>query len=119
MSEQLPGGVAVGLNDLLGLVAPLEWTAPAKPNSECHYDHVIAETPFGRFLITWKSWKDYDSPTIDETPWGDYFGVGADVNDAKAMAEAEYQQRVLACLKPNDGAKAASAASPATEGSEP
>lgn len=104
MDEQKPEGQNVGSNALLGLVAPLEWTAPAKPNGECHYDHVIAETPFGRILITWKSWKNYDSPTIDESPWGG-FGVGYDVEDAKAIAEREYQRRVLACLQPNAGAQ--------------
>lgn len=104
MSTQATPGLGVGSNALLGkLIAPLKWSDPAKPSSECYYDHVIAETPFGRFLITWKSWKDCDAPTIDETPWGDYFGVGADVDDAKTMAEAEYQKRILACLQPNAG----------------
>lgn len=87
--------------DLLGMMLPLVWTAPAKPNSQCRYDHVIAETPFGRFLITWKSWKAWDSPTIDETPWGDFFGVGANLEAAQGMAECEYQNRLLACFLPN------------------
>ena len=35
------------------------------------YDHSILETPFGRFLITWKSWKDCPSFDVDESPLKD------------------------------------------------
>lgn len=75
-------------------VKPLRWSEPAKPNSECSYDHVIAETPFGRILITWKSWKDFDSPTIDESPWG-FGGCGHDVAHAKEIAQAAYSRLIL------------------------
>lgn len=71
----------------------LEWSAPQKPNETIRYDHVIAHTPFGRFLITWKGWKENDTPSIDETPWGEPWGVGSDLEDAKAIAEAEFKKR--------------------------
>jgi len=35
------------------------------------YDHSILNTPFGRFLITWKSWKEYPSFDVDEWPFAD------------------------------------------------
>jgi hypothetical protein len=38
-------------------IKPLIWTDEQKSNDEISYNHVIAETPFGRFLITWKGWK--------------------------------------------------------------
>ncbi len=81
-------------------IKPLKWTEPQQPNDEVCYNHVIAQTPFGRFLITWKGWKKYDSPTIDETPWGDFGGAESDVETAKALAETEYFKRVGDCLAP-------------------
>lgn len=70
--------------------ARLEWSAEMNPNSECGYNHVTAQTPFGRILITWKGWKDYPSPTVDEHPVEGYFYVGHDVKDAKENAESAY-----------------------------
>lgn len=81
-------------------IKPLEWTEPMQPNDECCYNHVTAQTPFGRFLITWKGWKEYDSPTIDETPWGEFGVAELDLQTAKAFAEAEYLKRVGDCLAP-------------------
>lgn len=77
---------------------PLVWSEPLRSTEEVRYNHVIAETPFGRFLITWKGWKEHDSPTIDETPWGDFGGVGCDVEDAKAIAEKAYLERLAQCV---------------------
>ncbi|WP_425401214.1 hypothetical protein [Algiphilus sp.] len=80
-------------------VKPLEWTEPQQPNDEFSYNHVTAQTPFGRFVITWKGWKEHDNPTIDETPWGDFGGVGCDLMGAKTIAEAEYTKRVVNALQ--------------------
>lgn len=46
----------------------LVWSENFKPNNVCSYDHCIADTPFGQFLISWKSWKDYPGFSIDEAP---------------------------------------------------
>ena len=73
--------------------APIEWSNHRQSNDEIPYDHVTAETPFGRFEITWKGWKEHDRPTVDETPWGDYFGAFETVEEAKAACEAEYFRR--------------------------
>lgn len=54
---------------------PLEWSDAQPPNNTIHYNHVTAQTPLGRFLITWKGWKTFDCPTIEETPWGGVNGV--------------------------------------------
>jgi hypothetical protein len=80
------------------MIKPLEWSDVKEPCEECRYHHVTAETPFGRFLITWKGWKQFDDPTIDETPWGGFGGVGPDLDDAKEIAESEYIKRVKNCL---------------------
>lgn len=80
----------------------LDWTDTQPANDEIGYAHVIAKTPFGRILITWKSHKQYDSPTIDEAPWysdaDSTFLMGNDVEDTKRLAEREFMKRVgLSC----------------------
>ena len=75
-------------------IKSLVWTEEKKPNDEIRYNHVIAVTPFGRFLVTWKGWKKYDSPTIDETPWGGWGGVGVDLQAAKETAEEQYIKKI-------------------------
>jgi hypothetical protein len=81
----------------------LKWSDPAKPNDQCHYDHSIAETPFGRFLLTWKSWKTEPWQDMgfgfDETPWGgvEYHGWSC-VGDAQKWAEAEMGRRIELCF---------------------
>lgn len=77
------------------LIAPIVWSEPKPPTPDCYYDHITAETPLGNFQITWKSWKQYDSPTIDETPWGFWYAVCDNVDDAKAKAEAAYKEKIL------------------------
>lgn len=73
----------------------LKWSEPSPPTSGCRYDHVTAETPFGRFLLTWKSWKEAPSYGFDETPWNDleYHGWQT-IEEACAWAETELQSRL-------------------------
>lgn len=80
------------------MIKRLVWSEPQPASKDVRYDHVTAETPFGNFLITWKSWKEYNAPTIDETPWGDYFDCVNTVDDAKKLCEAEYERRLRECL---------------------
>lgn len=82
-------------------VRQLVWTEPAGPMPGCLYDHTTAETPFGRFLITWKSWKQHDCPGVDETPWGDFFGSWSTAEQAQKACEAEFEKRLLEALTPN------------------
>lgn len=77
----------------------LVWSENKRPNEGCWYDHCEAVTPFGKFVITWKSWKKFDSPTIDEFPWSssddskDYAQYNS-VEAAKEYAEKEYIKRL-------------------------
>lgn len=79
---------------------PLKWTPASPPNKEYRYNHTTADTPFGRFLLTWKGWKEFDSPGFDETPWGEikYLGWNT-VEEAQAWAEAELERRINYCLE--------------------
>ena len=80
-------------------IKPLQWSNVREPNELVRYHHVIAETPFGMFLITWKGWKERDTPTVDASPCGDVFIAGVDLEDTKRLAEEEYRKCVIACLE--------------------
>lgn len=88
-----------------GTVGHLVWTEPCGPTEGmCHYDHVVAQTPFGRFLITWKGWKTHQWPTVDETPWGDEygsFGSWPTVEAAQRACEDEFARRLQQCIEPH------------------
>lgn len=51
----------------------LGWSDDRPPCDEIPYSHRIAATPFGRFVLTWRSWKidPVDMGFVfEETPWG-------------------------------------------------
>lgn len=73
--------------EVLANPPPLTWTKQSPPTDSVPYDHVIAETKFGRILITWKGWKDHPAPCVDEHPVAGYFYAGDDLEDAKRAAE--------------------------------
>ena len=79
----------------------LQWTENREPNQECPYHHAIAETPFGRFLLTWKGWKEYPDAGFDETPWGEVEYPCLDVEESKEWAQVEYNKRVQAKAESN------------------
>ena len=85
------------------LAGLLKWADPAPPDSSCSYDYVTAETPFGRFLITWKGHKAHPSYDVEETPWGEGLWGFGDLDDAKQAAKAEYLSRIDAALAAQTG----------------
>jgi hypothetical protein len=78
--------------------ATLNWSEERQPCEECRYNHCIAETPFGRFLISWKGWKDYPAVTVDEAPFGEWFECWNSVEKAKSACQAEYNRRLAAAV---------------------
>ena len=78
-------------------IVDLEWSEPAPPNERCHYDHVIAETPFGKVTIEWKGWKSYPGYTA-ETPWG-YFASENTLEDCKDAVKLDLEQRVRSVVE--------------------
>lgn len=78
----------------------IEWGEPQQSNSECSYNHLIGMTPLGRFLITWKGWKDDPGYAVDETPWGLDDLWGWDLAGAKEACERAWRERLQACLIP-------------------
>ena len=73
----------------------LTWTPASKSNSDCPYNHSWANTPFGKFLITWKGWKDYPSYDAD-VPWGVDPGAYGhpSLEEAQLWCEKQYNARL-------------------------
>lgn len=99
--EKLIGGAQIPPSNEGAVGLDLSWSEPAGPNDECMYDHVIATTPFGRFLLTWKGGKKTPSYSFDETPW-DHEGLTPHVwrmlESAKMWAAAEMARRLALVL---------------------
>lgn len=85
-------GAAIGAIRL----QPLEWRDPEPPNETCRYDHTITETPFGRVIIEWKSWKSYPGYSAS-TPWDDFISEDT-LDEAKEAVRVSLEQRVRAIL---------------------
>ena len=80
-------------------IKPLVWSDPAPPNEEIRYDHITADTPFGRFLVTWKGWKDHDPPIIDETPWGGWEAATDSLDEARDLCWRRYEEKLRECME--------------------
>lgn len=59
---------------------------------DCSYDNSAADTPFGRYFITWKSWKDYPSFTVDEAP-GEFVYTGGSLEETQAACAADFARK--------------------------
>ncbi|WP_144106801.1 hypothetical protein [Paraburkholderia sp. BCC1886] len=80
---------------------PLQWSEPAKPDSgkTSYYDHVFADCPLGRVMITWKSWKEYDSYAVSwDSDAMSYFASGRTLEEAKALAQEQMLEKVRSIL---------------------
>jgi len=77
-----------------GLKVALKWSVVKPPSDKCRHHHCTADTPFGQFVLTWKNHKDSAPIDCDVTPWGEYEGPWAELNEAKAACEAEFNRRI-------------------------
>jgi hypothetical protein len=74
-----------------------DWSAPLKPDSgvTSFEDHCLCETPLGRAIIEWKSWKDYPAYTL---LIADEFGGAFDsLEQAKAGCADHIRKVAAAC----------------------
>lgn len=78
-------------------VRELVWSENMGPNSDYMYDHCIACTPFGNFVLTWKSWKEHIDIDI-EAPWGYLASVASSLEEAKQLCYTAWYNKVLECL---------------------
>lgn len=71
----------------------MKWTEPkSATEGVSFYDHTIAETPIGKVIIEWKSWKD--SPSYDVGIEGEWIGVSYDLDTAKEVAVKYLKDRL-------------------------
>ncbi len=76
----------------------LSWTEPKPPGGSSRYDHVEAETPFGTYMITWKSWKDHGDYCIEFGASGmEFVTVASDLAEAKEVAQKDFEKRLAGC----------------------
>lgn len=81
----------------------LTWSRLFDPNEECRYDHCYADTPFGRYQIEWKGWKD--SPGFTLVFGGEFITVPDDLISAKEAALKDYMSRLASALSATEDAK--------------
>jgi hypothetical protein len=91
------------------MIKPLVWSTNRKPNEDCRYDHCIAETPFGRFVIGWRSWKieyredfsvvEHPLRKLGDTERNPYcFNTFWTLDEAKQAVQDEFERRILEAL---------------------
>ena len=87
----------------------LQWTTPEDANTtKGKTKRLVADTPFGRFIIQWKPVNgEAKYVSIDHAPWGDCFFPMTSVYDARELCEAEFDRRLRLCTDdpnvPEDG----------------
>lgn len=96
--ENMPPPPAAPVSPIQAEVKALEWSPESKPNGYCSYNHTYADTPFGRYQIEWKGWKDRPSFSLDlgnesVSCWADT------IDDARRIAQADYAARIRSALQ--------------------
>jgi hypothetical protein len=87
-------------------IKPLKWSAERPADHGVRYSHVIAETPFGRFLIDWKAWKSHPSYDVSESPISNCLWAGfSSLDDAKKYCETAWGLAMAECHQPSDQEK--------------
>ena len=74
----------------------LVWSINYGPNEYHRYDHCIAKTSIGDYIIEWKGWKEHPSYSI-EGP-NNCFYTSDSLDDAKKLAHSDYIQRIVDCI---------------------
>jgi hypothetical protein len=78
---------------------PIEWSEELSPNESYRYNHVIGTSPLGKFVITWKSWKDTSGFYVEETPFqGGHYICEYSLDEAKSRCQQLYTQTLISAL---------------------
>jgi hypothetical protein len=86
-------------------VKPLDWCEPRQPDGKISfYDHCFAETPFGKYQIEWKGWKDNGDcyvlygPGIDGP--GHFISPCDSLDEAKRTAQSDLEEKLSVLIAP-------------------
>ena len=64
----------------------MKWTEESEPKEGIsYYNHSYLDTPIGRYIIEWKSWKD--SPSYDVYLKGEWIGTEYSLEEAKNISQ--------------------------------
>lgn len=72
------------MDNLATPARPGEWSAATPPNADSSYDHCECDTPLGRAVIEWKSWKRYPGFVLEMA--GEHLGCFDTLDEAKEAA---------------------------------
>ncbi len=71
----------------------MNWTEESNPKEGVsYYDHTISETPLGKCIIEWKSWKE--NPSYDIQLNDEWIGCESDLETAKEAAKVYLVNRL-------------------------
>ena len=80
-------------------VKAIVWGVHGEPNDKIRYDHVVGVTPIGEYLITWKSWKEYPTFTIDAHPFNsDFCPCEMYLHKAKDECQKHFDRMIRCCV---------------------
>jgi len=75
------------------------WGEESKPNREVSYNYVIGKTPIGRYLITWKGWKENPTYCVDKSPFEDYCDIyECTLEDVKKACQSHFDKKIRGCF---------------------
>ena len=78
---------------------PIEWSEELSPNETYRYSHVLGTSPLGKFVITWKAWKESPGFCVDETPFQeDHFICEYSLDEAKSRCQQLYTDTLVYAL---------------------
>jgi hypothetical protein len=83
------------------ILKAFEWSDPSPPNDYCPYNHTFADTPFGRYQIEWKGWKDHPGFTIKLAGVMIDAYAGETVERARELAFDDFSARIAASFIPS------------------
>ena len=77
--------------------SPIEWSEKKPPGELVRYSHVLGDTPFGQYKITWKGWKDSPSFVV-EGPSQEWIDCCATLEEAKQKVLEDCREKVAKWL---------------------
>ena len=78
-------------------VKELIWSKDYPPDNSCRYNHILASTHFGSYLISWKGWKDRPEFSVEFD--GEWLHSFYSLDEAKSYCQSDFKDLVEGCLE--------------------